>query len=244
MVFRRTSWISKHFLPPWSRNMCNSLASIAAITYGNFSCNFVVTQVACWETLWSVSHWTTCNSTCLAAMDENSAEEGHYNNIIWKRLAGEISLEDTAKPCDNLQGWCYTMQQLGHLSQSRKKPCAMFNWFLLLATIAATKKLWGISFTAKFLSCKLCCKNIVRQVAQKIAQCYTGFTTYNHHRQCLSILPPLVHGQYLLAQEMLPAQSHGPLWNLLQATSLEWTWAPSSWNNNNNYYYCYLDFSD
>ena len=125
--------------------MCNSLASIAAITYGNFSCNFVVTQVACWETLWSVSHWTTCNSTCLAAMDENSAEEGHYNNITWKRLAGEISLEDTAKPCDNLQGWCYTMQQLGHLSQSRKKPCAMFNWFLLLATIAATKKLWGIS---------------------------------------------------------------------------------------------------
>ena len=32
-------------------------------------------------------------------MDENSAEEGHYNNIICKRLAGEISLDDAAKPC-------------------------------------------------------------------------------------------------------------------------------------------------
>ena len=33
-------------------------------------------------------------------MDKNSAEEGHYNNIIYKRLAGEISFEDAAKPCD------------------------------------------------------------------------------------------------------------------------------------------------
>jgi len=148
-----------------------------------------------------------------------------------------------------LQGWCYTMQQLGNLSPSSKKPCAMFNWFLLLATIAATKKLWGISMPGYLTLGNFChatCvpKTVWDKLHKRIAQCDTGFTTYTHHRQCLSILPPLVHGQYLLAQEMLPAQSHGPLWNLLQATSLEWTWTPSSWNNNNSYYYCYLDFSD
>ena len=182
-------------------------------------------------------------------MDKNSAEEGHYNNIVYKRLAGEISLEDAAKPCDTTcrvdvtqcNNWEICLKAARSLVQCSTD---FYFWQWLQAQKIVRNFYARVSYTRKFLSCNLCCKNIVRQLAQKIAQCDTGFTTYNHHRQCLSILPPLVHGQYLLAQEMLPAQSHGPLWNLLQATSLEWTWTPSSWNNNNNYYYCYLVFSD
>lgn len=162
-------------------------------------------------------------------MDKNSAEEGHYNNIVYKRLAGEISLDDAAKPCDTTNaGLMLHNATTGKFVSKLQEALCNVQLISTSGNDCRHKKIVRnfyarVSYTREFLSCNLCCKNIVRQVAQKIAQCDTGFTTYNHHRQCLSILPPLVHGQYLLAQEMLPAQSHGPLWNLLQATSLEWT---------------------
>lgn len=103
----------------------------AFVTLGNF----VVTQVAYCET-WDLLHWATFIETCPAAMVKKRAEQWHYNNISWKKLEGVILLDDATEHC----------RDAVTLSNNWKFCCSVTrSWFLLLATIAASKKLWGMS---------------------------------------------------------------------------------------------------
>lgn len=115
-------------------------------------------------------------------MDKNSADEGHYNNIVHKRLAGEISLEDAAKPCDTTcrvdvtlcNNWEICLKVARSLVQCSTD---FYFWQWLQAQKIVRNFCARVSYTREFLSCNLCCKNIVRQVAQK--NCPVWHRLYN-----------------------------------------------------------------
>lgn len=104
----------------------------ASVTLGNFSCNSSRNFVA-----------TIVSTNRTVARRETSPR---WSKTVWRtgtRTVGRISLDDTAERCDASCGDDVTLRNdhLQHCETRRPK----YNWFLLLATIAPTKMLRGMS---------------------------------------------------------------------------------------------------
>ena len=122
---------------------------------------------------WDLQHWATFIAIYLALMVKNGAEEWHYNKISWKKLEGVILLDDTAECCNT--SW----RDDATLCNNWNFCCSITrSWFLLLAKIAAVKKLWGISVAGYVIlenfSHNLCHNKIAKQVPGKFAKCNRG----------------------------------------------------------------------
>ena len=140
-------WVSEQQMSPFYiviSDFCavrSEPACKASVTLGNFSCNsscnFVATErlhVVRPET-WDLSRWATL------------LVSPRWPKTVWRtgtRTVGKFSLDDAAGRCgtscrDDIK------ERLKNYLQHRETRCPKYNWFLLLATIAATKMLRGIS---------------------------------------------------------------------------------------------------
>ena len=115
-----------------------------------------------------------CRNCNLSRGDgQNSVEDWLYNNINCKKLE-RLNLIGRWRWTlrHKLQEWCYTARRLKNLSK-RCVAQSRTDRFVLLATMAVTKVLGGMSVpgyvTLGNFSCNLYCNKIAKQVAGKIA---------------------------------------------------------------------------